>query len=382
MSRSTILSYACIAFAVLAFVAAAHVDGFQNFQNLRFKQRPAPTAPPATTTPVSRHPPANHANNVAPPEPWTPPPLSKRTVINKGRLTTRYLQTTELKILGSTSHVVGQFFSHDGVRANHLVAYNFSAKHAQVDRIGDGSKTLKLSGRIQVNGQIRYGTPPVPTGEVFDAENVGHDSSVGPSGATAFIEVMSVAGEGDVNVATGEGYQRQWHMIHHSDFAEQHAQGWSWSDGSDAAKHVSDCGNGDYFLHATCTPSSNAESDKPDFQGLVRKFDNLPDHERLQLTARVHFIDAWHGAAAFASIDGETIWVDTHGDADPDAHSNGIDMCGQTHLTHDRLSVPVSVTIPHSGPVAEIAFGSTIAAHAPNACHASMGIDDVSISIM
>lgn len=185
-----------------------------------------------------------------------------------------------------------------------------------------------------------------PTGVVTIIGNVaasGDISSNGTISASSFIQ-------NDV---------RQWAVTHHDDF-EQNADGWS-------TKDVSSCDGVDHHLAGHCNNVKGGE---------VRKtFTGLPEHQFLRLQARYHFLDSWEGETAFAKIGDKVVWTDVNDirGLHPDTKS----VCGGDH-PDSRMSVPIDVTIRHTGNAVDVSFGSTLDEHP---CNESFGIDDVIVSV-
>merc|ERR1719167_2140676 len=112
----------------------------------------------------------------------------------------------------------------------------------------------------------------------------------------------------------------------------------------------------------------------------MRRYRKLPPHSRVRIRARVHFFDEWHGENIEMQVDGKAVWAETHswcpGFLTWKCLKFGVNVCGQEKP--DRLSVKAEATLQHSAYFLDVAFTSNLASGA-DACHASWGIDDVSI---
>lgn len=288
-----------------------------------------------------------------------------------------------------------------------------TARMVAASRLEATATTLRVLHGDPVHNVIRLESNLQIEGDVIFGEHNGGHSPV--KGATAFIEELSVVSGEDAPAAAEDedeqgaaaeplagsvGTFRQWKMVAHEDFQDG-ASGWRWADGSPADGDVDHCGDGsgDMFLHARCPAAAAAGSRRTPTATLVKQYGPLPPHTQLELTARVHFLDAWSGAAAYALVDGGVAWLDSHdhrgdGDDDGDAapeeeaaeatakESSWVmpSLCGGA-TGGDRLSVPVKVVVPHTAPFVEIAFGSTLERSAADACVASLGVDDVSLAV-
>merc|ERR1711918_21547 len=88
------------------------------------------------------------------------------------------------------------------------------------------------------------------------------------------------------------GGQKQWALVHHDHFENDHE---NWSDGSSFIQ-VSDA-NGDRFMGGHCNFAA----------GTMSKKYELPEHSHLRVQARAHFIDSWEGESAFLQLDDKTV---------------------------------------------------------------------------
>eukprot|EP00299_Pterocystis_sp_00344_P002641 c1297_g1_i1.p1 GENE.c1297_g1_i1~~c1297_g1_i1.p1 ORF type:complete len:264 (-),score=57.15 c1297_g1_i1:84-875(-) len=180
--------------------------------------------------------------------------------------------------------------------------------------------------------------------------------------------VLHVAGElslGDVSVngtvsATSFIQQdvRQWALAAHDDF-EGEVKGWN-------TDKTNSCDGVDHHIGGHCN-----EVDKE----VKKVFTGLAEHKFLRLQARFHFLDSWEGEQAFAKLGDRVVWTDTNDVRG--MHPNSLNICGGDHPDL-KMSVPIDVTIPHTGDSVSVSFGSTLDEHP---CNESFGVDDVMISL-
>lgn len=161
----------------------------------------------------------------------------------------------------------------------------------------------------------------------------------------------------------------QWTLWDLDTFENSEGVGGQWS-----ANDRSTCGApGDLFLGGHCRFSSTVTS---------RTYSQMPPHTRVRIRARVHFFDNWEGEAVAMQVDGATVWAKAHswcpGFLKWMCLKYGLDSCGRD--TPDKLSHKAEVTVSHSSPDMHLAFGSNLAVGS-DACHASWGVDDVSVEL-
>merc|ERR1712059_66974 len=93
-----------------------------------------------------------------------------------------------------------------------------------------------------------------------------------------------------------------------------------------------------------------------------RTYSGMPEHTRVRIRARVHFIDNWQGESVTLSANGKPVWSQAHswctGFLKQMCVKHGVDTCGKS--TPDRLSVRVEAAFQHTGPTLEISFGSSL----------------------
>jgi hypothetical protein len=132
--------------------------------------------------------------------------------------------------------------------------------------------------------------------------------------------------------------------------------------------------------------------------GPARKiYRHLPPHSQVRVTARYHFIDRWMGETAFAQIDNQYVWTQTHRISASTASSSsspsigvGLDLCGSPQWGETRLSSPIDVSVSHNSDSLIVAFGAhsassgarrSLAEENQLACDRSFGVDDVAIYV-
>ena len=172
------------------------------------------------------------------------------------------------------------------------------------------------------------------------------------------------------------GGSDQWALFSLDDFNEN-GDGWFASTKdtpsafSVAAKRQS-CGvNGDKHLGGYCNFAT---------VDVSKKYIDLPRHSTVRITARVHFFDKWFGEYAYAKVDGQSVWQQSHFFCAKPFSSmcRGIDTCGDSKYS-DKMSQKVSITLPHTASELTVTFGADLGDKSP--CVASWGVDDVMIEL-
>ncbi|CAG9328224.1 unnamed protein product [Blepharisma stoltei] len=146
--------------------------------------------------------------------------------------------------------------------------------------------------------------------------------------------------------------ETSWVLRDHHDF-ELGSHGWSHD-------KRNTCDGEDFFLGGHCAFSHEEVS---------KKF-KLPPHNMVKISANYHMLDKWEGETAYMKADGKIVWTMTG-----TSHEQGADICGGKQ-PDAKFAVPVDVTIPHSGGILEVTFGSTLKG---DPCNASYAIDDVMV---
>jgi hypothetical protein len=130
----------------------------------------------------------------------------------------------------------------------------------------------------------------------------------------------------------------------------------------------------DVFLGGHCLFGSTQTS---------RTYRGWPEHTRVRIRARVHYIDRWNGEAVTLYAGGTPVWSQAHawctGFLEQMCVKNGVDTCGKS--TPDRLSVRAEATFDHTGPTLNIGFASSLP-KGTDACQTSWGVDDVSVELL
>eukprot|EP00931_Biecheleriopsis_adriatica_P110148 TRINITY_DN84412_c0_g1_i1.p1 TRINITY_DN84412_c0_g1~~TRINITY_DN84412_c0_g1_i1.p1 ORF type:complete len:259 (+),score=34.35 TRINITY_DN84412_c0_g1_i1:185-961(+) len=189
--------------------------------------------------------------------------------------------------------------------------------------------------------------------------------------ATLSKEVSSlpftqVRGDLDVSSLSLAG-MKQWALWHFDSFDSENSE---WSSSARGSCNVA----GDSFLGGHCQFAAT---------NTTRQFFSLPDHSKVKVRARLHFIDNWEGDSLLMQVDGHTAWSQSHswcpGLFKWKCTKLGLNSCGGD--TPDRLSVKAEAILEHSGPQLQVGFASTLAPDS-DACEASWGVDDVSIELL
>lgn len=239
----------------------------------------------------------------------------------------------DLKITGAmrtTAIRSGNVVIDGSIQLTHAISgESLTAGHVTMNNL----ETVAISsptGVLHVNGELSLGASPL--------------SSNGTVRAASFIQQ-------DV---------KQWALAYHDDFEQENSAGWN-------TNHTSSCDGVDHHLAGHCKELEN---------GAVKKtFDNLPEHKYIRLQARYHFLDSWEGEAAFAKIGDRTVWTDTNDVRG--VHGDALNLCG-AEFADLKFSIPIDVTIPHSGSDVTVTFGSSLDEHP---CNESFGVDDVMILV-
>jgi len=219
------------------------------------------------------------------------------------------------------------------------------------------SQSLVVDGSISVTHGVSAESLTTSTASVTVLETSSISSPTGVVSVSGQIAAGDVSAAGAMRVNSFiQNDVRQWAMIHHEDF-EEDVKGWS-------TNSVSSCDGVDHHLGGHCN----------DVDGEIKKtFKGLGTHSYVRIQARYHFLDSWEGETAFAKIGDKIVWTDTNDVRGMDGPS----YCGGPH-PDSKLSVPIDVTIRHSGDSVDVSFGSTLDEHP---CNESFGIDDVIISV-
>jgi len=220
------------------------------------------------------------------------------------------------------------------------------------------SQSLVVDGSISISHGVSADSLTASTASVTVLETTSISSPTGVVRVSGQIATGGISATGPVSATSFiQNDVRQWAMVHHEDFEEE-VKGWS-------SNAVSSCDGVDHHLGGHCN----------EVDGEIKKtFNGLGQHTYLRIQARYHFLDSWEGETAFAKIGGKVVWTDTNDIRGID----GPNHCGGSHPDL-KLSVPIDVTIRHTGESVDVSFGSTLDEHP---CNESFGIDDVIISIL
>jgi hypothetical protein len=220
------------------------------------------------------------------------------------------------------------------------------------------SRSLIVDGSISVTHAVSAESLTVGSASVTLLETTSISSPTGVVRVSGQIASGSISSSGPLKVSSFlQNDVRQWALVHHDDF-EQNTDGWSTS-------ATNSCDGIDHHLGGHCN----------EVNGEVKKtFSGLGDHQYVRLQARYHFLDSWEGETAFAKIGDQIVWTDVN---DVRGMYDLKSLCAGEH-PDNKLSVPIDVTIRHTGPTVDVAFGSTLDEHP---CNESFGIDDVIISV-
>jgi len=219
------------------------------------------------------------------------------------------------------------------------------------------SQSVQIEGSLSVALAINADSLTTNTADVTILQTTDISSPTGIVKISSPISTSGSVSSGAIStVSFFQNDVRQWAMIHHDDFEEE-AKGWS-------THEVSTCDGVDHHLGGHCKEVGGE---------VTKTFKGLSEHTHIRIQARYHFLDSWEGETAYAKIENRVVWTDTN-------DMRGLDFpsfCGGEH-PDGKFSVPIDVTMRHSGESITVSFGSTLDEHP---CNESFGIDDVTVSI-
>jgi len=173
---------------------------------------------------------------------------------------------------------------------------------------------------------------------------------VAPKGKLSTNGKIQALPDGKITVQN----ENQWKMVVEEDFTKGTVEDWVCETGQDMNISVNDqvstCakfphGDSDYFLGAF----SNVR---------VMKTFQLPFHEQVRVTARVHFLDMWEGEVMYLKTENGLKWSRAHKwctefpekKCQPTSviETGALDSCGDPNFS-DTLSVPVDISFPSEG---------------------------------
>ena len=268
---------------------------------------------------------------------------------------------------------------------------------------GDTGK-IRVEGTLRVSGSIVYTPPSIDiSASPFDATEE-EPSAIDASGEgkqspfkalaqqakmmrSSFLEVEEDGGatlgsrdNNMVEVLRADVPHEPWRRVSLDTFESSAlARGWHISDvagvGQSVAQNsslLSHCGDGNLFLGGHCRSGGD--------HVLFKKWESLPPHSELRLSAKVHFIDSWNNEAAYMSIDGHTVWTSAKaarqrpvGRAVPN-----LSVCGDERVADAVIGKKIDIVVPHRDALASVRFGTFLDEHA---CDESFGIDDVALYV-
>jgi len=222
------------------------------------------------------------------------------------------------------------------------------------------SESLTVDGSISVTHGLSAESVTANRATVTVLETIAISSPTGVLHVAGELSLGDVATNGTVSASSFlQEDVRQWALVFHDDFEGEQQHGWS-------TNATNSCDGVDHHIAGHCN-EVNGE--------VTKTFNKLGEHKFIRLQARYHFLDSWEGETAFAKIEGRTVWTDVNDVRG--MHASSLNACGGDHPDL-KLSVPIDVTIPHTGSSITITFGSTLDEHP---CNESFGVDDVMISV-
>jgi hypothetical protein len=172
---------------------------------------------------------------------------------------------------------------------------------------------------------------------------------------------------------------RSWDMVSIDGFDDGKTDAWNMLDNSGMSTLSSHCGDGNFFLGGHCLTAGHE---------VERQFLLPVSHDQLHISATFHFIDSWAGEVAYAKVDGEYVWLDTH--TSQIVNNNTLNSipaslfppvkstCGSPEHPDTRLGSTFDVYVPHNKSSVTIGFGSSLTR---SACNASWGVDNVHVFV-
>lgn len=112
----------------------------------------------------------------------------------------------------------------------------------------------------------------------------------------------------------------------------------------------------------------------PDMDSFSKHYEDLPDHDQIRLQATVHFVDDWQGESAYMKIDDHYVWTTSH---DQRSARGSINVCGNGKFSESKFTVPIDVTLKHSGKKLKVSFGSTL----DNTAIAAFGMSSLTVML-
>eukprot|EP00824_Muranothrix_gubernata_P018196 TRINITY_DN37118_c0_g1_i1.p1 TRINITY_DN37118_c0_g1~~TRINITY_DN37118_c0_g1_i1.p1 ORF type:complete len:343 (+),score=76.14 TRINITY_DN37118_c0_g1_i1:25-1029(+) len=153
------------------------------------------------------------------------------------------------------------------------------------------------------------------------------------------------------------GGEKQWKLLVHDAFDKGDAPGWSDFQTSTCADETAlpgpsaDLRSKRYMLGGHCKFGRKMTTSKV--------FNTSTPHEHVRFAATFHFIDAWSGQCAWASLDDQYVWSECY-DAGLISEKGGKDLCGDPNVAEGKFAVPIDVVLPHNKATIKVEFGSTL----------------------
>jgi len=263
------------------------------------------------------------------------------------------------------------------IKTTRLRSHTMSVGELKTTRLSSPTGTIVVEGDLLITHSRKLEFPkPRATNSTKGHHQKKHSGAAkkAAKGVSFLAEEVVVSGV------------KQWALVRQEHF-QTTPEGWTLVDG-EAVTATTHCGIGavlitDSFLGGHCQLAN----------GPVQKtFGALPPHSQVRLTARYHFIDQWSGETAFAQMDGQYVWTQSHAVQSSSLSPRGIQLCGSALYPETRLSSPIDVALPHSGDSLRIAFGAhsansgsdaqrSLSAEQSLACTRSFGVDDVAVYV-
>jgi len=257
------------------------------------------------------------------------------------------------------------------IKTKHIKTHTLSAGELKTTRLSSPTGTIVIEGDLLIthSRKLEFRKPKATNSTKHHKHKNAHKKAA--KGVSFLAEEVIVKGV------------KQWALVRQEHFQHQ-PEGWHLVSSGEAVTATSHCGehSHDAFLGGPCQLAN----------GPVRKlFVHLPPHEQVRITARYHFIDNWQGETAYAQIDEQYVWTQSHRlPATASSSARGLQLCGSAQYPETRLSSPIDVSLPHASDVLSVAFGAhsansgaatSLATEQEQACTRSFGIDDVAIYV-
>jgi hypothetical protein len=232
--------------------------------------------------------------------------------------------------------------------ANALNVKDISVLDTEAKTITSPTGSIKVEGHLQVAGSIVY-KDTTESLKTLPADPF----------KTSLLEV-------------NEGPLVPWRLVQMEVFSASSGAEWLHKELNNknikqSSGSITHCGDKNFMLGGHCSPNGGGGESS-------RSFVKLPSHSMVRVTARFHFIDSWDGESAYAKIDDEVVWLDSHNSA---TKTNGVSLCGSKH-PDSKMGSLIDVSFPHTTSSVRLTFGATLDG---DSCEESWAVDDIAVYV-